>query len=144
MFVGLLIASLGFGCKGKKNPEEMADMIAEQMTKKLDLNDVQKAKLDELKQEVVEKIHEAKGNHKEMKAGLLEQMKADDLDAEKIKQMIKEKHAKKEDTINYFVDRVVEFYSTLDEGQKQKVIDHLEKKEGGCSFFKKGHGDWDR
>ncbi len=135
----IFIAGLA-GCYNS-GPEDKADWITAKISKKLDLDENQKLKLDELKNEVLnvrkETHNERDGHLKQVK----EMIKGESLDKAEIKLLLTQKQEifnKKSDII---IDKLIAFHASLKPEQKQLIINFIEERKEGHGHFG-NHRPW--
>ena len=100
----------------------MADYIAET----LDLNDGQRAQLDEIKDEFLAKAKEMHAQKEAMHAELVAELRKEDINQENLKGLIAQKRAQMDEIINLAMIRLVEFHKTLSPEQREKLVAKLE------------------
>lgn len=132
-----LIAGIGSialtGCgRHHHDPQDKADYIVHKISKKMDLNDAQKAKLDEVKQEFLKYHKKHKGEKADMIDRLLTEIEKPEMDPSVLQAMVDEHKAKIDEMAPGIIAKLVEFHATLDNEQKHKLVEKLEK-------FKKHH-----
>ncbi len=132
------IAGLFFlsGCHKRRlcgmSIENKAEFIFKRVSRKLDLNDSQKARLDDIKDEIVVKIKEQHKDRLKMKDTVLSLLKSDSLDKKQVNDIITKMHAKREAMRPFVVDKIVEIHSILNKEQKDKLANKLERLHKRC------------
>ena len=113
------------GCKRHahhKGAEFMVDYVSEV----LDLTDAQRADLDQIKAEFMEKAEQMHADKDAMKADILAQLEKEEMDAVELKKLATRHHTQMETFIDLGIDRLVEFHKTLTPEQKTKLVKKLE------------------
>jgi Spy/CpxP family protein refolding chaperone len=137
----LAIGALVFGgCAHRyKTPEQRADHFTQKITKKLDLNDEQKARLNTLKDEIFTVRKEMQGNREMTRNIVRNLLNAPKLDQDKAVAIVNG-HVK---DINVQAPRVIAalggFWDSLNPEQQAKVREKMEKHFEGHSRW--GHGN---
>ena len=124
---GLIILGLltFVGCKRyghHKGAEFMVDYVSEV----LDLTDVQRENMDQIKEDFMAKAEEMHADKEAMKADILAQMEKQEMDANELKQIADRHRARMDEFIDMGIDRLVEFHKTLTPEQKAKLVKKLE------------------
>ena len=142
---GLTIALIGVfvsgaliftGCRShshRNKAEFMVDYIAES----LDLTDAQKEQLDGIKEEFMVKAEEMHAKKQAMHAEFMAELRKEQIDQEKVKDLIAQKRAQMDEIIDLAVDRLSGFHSTLSPEQKEKLVAKIEW------FHEKHHRKWE-
>lgn len=107
----------------------MVDYVSET----LDLNDSQKDQLNQIKDEVMDKARQMHANKESMGEELVAQLRREEIDKVRVREMIAEHRAQMDEVVDLLVDRLAEFHKTLTPEQKDKLIAKIET-------FKKWHG----
>ena len=129
----LLIGIAGFaGCR-RHSPENKAEFMVDYVAETLDLNDDQRAHLDQIKDEMLDKAIEMRADKKTMYLELVAQLRSEQIDQERLKAMAADHRIKMETLIDLGIKRLAEFHATLSAEQREKAVDKLES-------FKKWHG----
>ena len=129
----LLISIAGFaGCR-RHSPENKAEFMVDYVAETLDLNDDQRAHLDEIKDEMLDKAIEMRADKKTMYLELVAQLRSEQIDQERLKAMAADHRIKMEKLIDLGIKRLAEFHATLSAVQREKAVAKLES-------FKRWHG----
>lgn len=122
----LLILGIGLinGCRHQRHPgaELMVDYIAES----LDLNDAQRRQIDQIKTELLAKGKAMKAEHFAAAGGLKALLTADELDVERLRQIVAERRDRMDELVDLAIVRLAEFHRTLSAEQKAKLINKME------------------
>ncbi len=134
LVVLLLIAGMAafIGCRRHSHAHK-AEFMVDYISETLDLNEIQKERLDQIKDEVMVKAKQMHADKELMREELMAQLKSEAIDKEVVKEMVAKHRARMDEIINLLVDRLAEFHRTLTPEQKDKLVAKLET-------FKKWHG----
>ena len=129
----LLIGIIGFtGCR-RHSPDQKAEFMVDYVSETLDLSESQRAHLDQIKKEMLEKAMEMRADKKTMHAELVVQLKREKIDKDSLKSMVNDHKNKMEVLIDLGIERLAEFHETLTPEQREKLVGKVES-------FKKWHG----
>jgi Spy/CpxP family protein refolding chaperone len=141
LYVGLIallvvsVASLE-GCR-RHGGEHKAEFVIDYVSEVLDLNDAQVEQLNRIKAELVEKGRQMHADQDEVRAEIIAQLKSEEIDQQRLKQLVAVKRAQMEELTDLMIVRLAEFYRTLSPEQKTRLVAKLET-------FKKWHDhDWE-
>jgi len=122
----LIPAALIFsGCRAH-SPQAKADFIVDYIAETLDLNDQQRAQLEGIKEELLAKAQEMHVGKEAMRAELMDELRKEEIDQQRIKALISQKQAQMADLMDQAVARLAEFHRTLTPDQKEKLVTKLE------------------
>ena len=128
----LLIGIAGFtGCR-RHSPENKAEFMVDYVAETLDLNDDQRAHLDQIKDEMLDKAIDMRADKKTMYLELVAQLRSEQIDQDRLKAMAADHRIKMEKLIDLGIERLAEFHKTLTPEQREKAVAKLES-------FKKWH-----
>ncbi len=132
--VVLLIAGMAAfsGCRRHSHAHK-AEFMVDYVSETLDLNDSQKDQLNQIKDEVMDKVRQMHANKEPMREELVVQLRREEIDKVRVQEMIAEHRAQMDEILDLLVDRLAEFHRTLTPEQKDKLIAKIET-------FKKWHG----
>ena len=126
------IATLTACNRHHNNPEDRAEWMVHKISKKLDLDDSQKAKLEDVKVELMQHHKEHRANKAEMMDKLLLEVQKPKLDEAFLLDMVNQHKARVEQAAPGVIDKLVIFHASLNTEQKEELVEKLEK-------FKKHH-----
>ena len=130
----LLIGVAGFaGCR-RHSPHQKAEFMVDYVAESLDLNESQRAHLDQIKDELMEKGIQMRADKSAMYAELVAQLRSEEIDQDRLKAMVTDHKTKMEELIDLGIVRLAEFHKTLTPEQREKLVAKLES-------FKKWHGN---
>lgn len=107
---------------GHHNPERMVQRISE----KLDLNDDQKSKLGAVKDALIEGKKAFRQERTEAIDEVIAEVKKSEMDESRIMELIEERTSKIDVIAPGVVAPLVEFHKSLDDGQREKIVNLLE------------------
>ncbi len=113
------------GCRSHSahgKAEFMVDYIAET----LDLNDPQRAQLDDIKEEFLAKAKEMHAKKAAMHAELMAELRKEEIDQQRMKELIAQKQEQMAEIMDLAVVRLADFHRTLTPDQKEKLVAKLE------------------
>lgn len=113
------------GCRAH-SPHGKAEFMVDYIAETLDLNDQQRAQLDDIKAEFLAKAGELHANREAMRAELMAELRKEEIDQQRIKALISQKREQMADMMDLAVDRLAEFHRTLTPDQKEKLVAKLE------------------
>jgi Spy/CpxP family protein refolding chaperone len=129
----LLIGIAGFtGCR-RHSPDQKAEFMVDYVSETLDLSESQRAHLDQIKDEMIEKGMQMRADKTAMHAELVVQLRSEEIDQDRLKAMVNDHKNKMEELIDLGIVRLAEFHKTLTPEQREKLVAKLES-------FKKWHG----
>ena len=113
------------GCRSHSanhKAEFMVDYIAET----LDLDDDQRAQLNEIKEEFLVKAKEMHAKKEAMHAEFKAELLKEEIDQQRMKALMAQKHQQMTEIMDLAVVRLAEFHKTLSVEQKEKLVAKLE------------------
>ncbi len=140
LYVGLIalivvsVAGLA-GCR-RHGGEHKAAFMIDYVSEVLDLNDVQVEQLNRIKAEFVEESRQMHADRDEIRTEIIAQLKSEQIDPQRLKQLVAVKSAQMEELIDLMIMRLAEFHRTLSPEQKARLVAKLE------TFHKWQHQDW--
>jgi Spy/CpxP family protein refolding chaperone len=120
------------GCR-RHSPHQKAEFMVDYVSETLDLSESQKAHLDQIKDELLEKGIQMRADKAAMHGELIAQLRSEEIEQERLKAMVTEHRVKMEEMIDLAIVKLVEFHKTLTPEQREKLVAKLES-------FKKWHG----
>jgi Spy/CpxP family protein refolding chaperone len=118
-------ALLFTGCRSH-SPHGKVEFMVDYIAETLDLNDGQRAQLDEIKDEFMVKAKEMHAQKEAMHAELVAELRKEDINQENLKSLIAQKRAQMDEMIDLAMIRLVEFHKTLSPEQREKLVAKLE------------------
>jgi protein CpxP len=120
------MAGVMTGCHGH-GPEGRAEWVTAKISSKLDLNDQQKAKLDEVKTAILDARKQHAADRVQGKEELKKLVLSDKLDAAQTKALLERRHQSMESNFDPIFAKVQAFHASLTPEQKQKAADVIDK-----------------
>lgn len=128
LLIGSLAFSLFLGLTGcNKSPEERADKFADRVSDKLELNQAQEALLIDLKNSALEASLALKANKQTMHSDFEDLISLNSIDQEQMNQFTDTNIELLHASIKSVVPSFVAFHASLNDEQKQQVIDFINK-----------------
>ena len=134
--VGLtgILAGCGYHCSRNATPDRKAEYAVKMISRELNLNETQRARLGEIKTQVLAKFRDIKAEKAGMRDEVLAMVKSPALSRDQLGR-IADKHEEGMRRLKPFIiDRIVEFHGMLNQEQKNKLAELMEK-------FHKRHGE---
>ena len=123
-----ILAGCGRPFMGDHDPERRAGFMVKMISRELNLNDTQRARLNEIKDGVHARIKEIRDERKNHHGEMVALVKGPALTRDQLNRLAKTR----EDDYNrlkpYIIDRIIEFHAMLDQEQKNKLAELMEKK----------------
>lgn len=113
------------GCRAH-SPHGKAEFMVDYIAETLDLNDQQRAQLDDIKAEFLAKAGELHANREAMRAELMAELRKEEIDQQRMKALISQKREQMAEMMDLAVVRLAEFHRTLSPDQKEKLVSKLE------------------
>lgn len=123
VMVAVLAAMSLVGCR--RSPEEQAERIVKVLSRQLDLNDEQRAKLEAVKVEIQAARVEWKDNRADSLDTLIKQVKSKELDPTVLRSLVEQRRVEIDRLSPKVIAKVVEFHATLSDAQKEQVATKL-------------------
>lgn len=114
------------GCS-RKTPEQRAQGIVNSIAERLDLNDAQKAKLNTIKEEFLQKAPAMRKSREETGDQLLALMRSPRIDPDQLKALVDRNKAQADDFIGFLGDKFTEFHDMLTPEQREKAAKEMER-----------------
>ena len=135
VLIALVIAAciLFVGCSHRKFGhhyftkfhDKKGDWIVKKISKELNLNENQKNELNRIKDEITAKHQEMKSTKKDMFNTVLVQIKAENIDKEKLNQLFEDKHLHMEKLKPFIIEKFTEFHDILTPEQRTKLAEKM-------------------
>lgn len=114
------------------DPEDKAEWMVHKISKKLDLDDNQKAKLEDVKVELMKHHKEHRDSKAEMMDKLILEVQKPQLDEALLMDMVNQHKTRIEQAAPGVIEKLVVFHASLNAEQKSEIVEKLQK-------FKKHH-----
>ena len=126
LICAFIVGALVFnGCRSH-SANHKAEFMVDYISETLDLNESQKAQLDGIKEEFLEKAKEMHAKREAMHAEFKTELLKETIDKQRVKELIDQKRAQMTEVVDLAVDRLAEFHSTLTQEQREKLVAKLE------------------
>lgn len=113
------------GCRSH-SPSGKAEFVVDYIAETLDLTDEQRTQLDEIKAEFMVKVKSMHAQKEAMHAEFMAELNNEQIDPQRLKELISQKRSQMDEIIELAVVRLVEFHSTLTPAQREKLVAKLE------------------
>ena len=113
------------GCRSH-SPHHKAEFMVDYIAETLDLNAEQRAQLDGIKEEFLAKAKEMHARKEAMHAEFKVELLKEQIDQQRIKELIAQKREHMTEIIDLAVVRLTEFHATLTPEQREKLVAKLE------------------
>lgn len=128
---GLGLLSLSFlflvNCRGHYDFEKRIEWVASKLSSKLDLDETQKAKMEEIKKEILAKHKELKPNRGAWAKDLSAQIKSEKIDAKVLEKWASEREQKHTEMRKFLQSKLIEFHAILKPEQRETFAELVEK-----------------
>ena len=118
-------ALLFTGCRSH-SPEGKAEFMADYIAETLDLNDGQRAQLDEIKDEFLARAKAMHAKKEAMHDEFIAELRKEEIDQQRMKELISQKKEQMAEIMDLAVVRLAEFHRTLTPDQREKLVAKLE------------------
>ena len=127
LLVGILISGLGLfgGCRRSAH-DHKAEFMVDYISETLDLDDSQKAQLNQIKNELMAKVRQMRAGKDSMFEELVAQLRSEEIDQARVKALIAERRAQMDEFVDLLVVRLAEFHKTLTQEQKDTLVAKIE------------------
>lgn len=124
----LLVSMVGASaCHRHHTPAERAERMTGKVSKHLNLDDQQQAKLTAVKDEVLSARAEAQKEHRALMEELIAQVQSERLDQAKVAQLIEQHQAGQTRVMQRVLPKVAEWHAGLRPEQKAEAAEHIRK-----------------
>ena len=125
--IGLFVAGCSKHRFYNKSPEEKAEWAVAKISSELDLDDGQKAKLDEIKAEVLAKHQNFAGMKTELWDEMHKQVTTDTIDEQKLNDLFAGKETQFSEMRTFMVSKFAEFHAVLTAEQRITLAEKMTK-----------------
>ena len=127
VIVVLIIGAVFFiGCKTHGHGKKHA-FVLDYISETLDLSQEQESQLAAIKEDVQTRMAALRDDRAAMAVTVKEQLAMDQMDETLIRAMVEEHRSKMDGVIDLVVDRLMVFHKNLTPGQKEKLIEKIDK-----------------
>jgi Spy/CpxP family protein refolding chaperone len=121
-----ILAALVFnGCRSHSANHE-AEFMVDYIAETLDLDDIQRAQLDGIKDEFLAKAKEMHAQKEAMHAEFKAELLKEEIDQQRVKELMAQKREQMDEMMDLAVVRLAEFHKTLSPEQREKLVAKLE------------------
>lgn len=113
------------GCRSH-SADHKAEFMVDYIAETLDLNDAQRAQLDDIKEEFLAKAKQMHAQKEAMHAEFKAELLKEEIDQDRVKTLIAQKREQMAEIMDLAVVRLAEFHRTLTPEQKEKLVAKLE------------------
>lgn len=132
----LLCVSFFAGCHHHSGSHEVrAEKMIRFLTDELSLSESQQEMLVTFKDEMFKKRAEARRNRQKNKTVMMEELKKDTIDQERLLNIYIDQKPKMDETVTFIISSLAEFHASLTSEQKSILIDKLERLDKWHSYF---------
>ena len=117
-------SALFIGCL-HGGPQRGAAFMMDYLTEALDLNEAQQAKANAIKDEILARTTAMHPDKKQMHDEIKAQLSSEEIDTERVKELVAQHRAEMDEVIDLAVDRIADFHRTLSPEQRDKLIEKL-------------------
>lgn len=125
IFTFISLALIFTGCRAH-SPNGKAEFMVDYIAETLDLNDQQRAQLEDIKAEFLAKAGEMHAQREAMRTELMAELRKEEIDQQRLKALIAQKREQMAELMDLAVVRLAEFHRTLTPEQKEKLVAKLE------------------
>jgi len=130
-------AALAFvGCHAR-SPEGRADWFVEKMTRELELDESQAARLDDIKGGVLEKVRQARADRGIIRETVMAELEKDTIDQERLNRLVDERIARAREIAAFAIAELADFHAELTPVQREKLVAEVRT-------WPERHGRWHR
>ena len=112
-------------CMTHFSPAKKVEWITKRIAKELDLNDQQKEKLGQIRDEIIAKQAEMRQQKEELINAFISEIPKDTLNLQFLKDLLQEKHQDMEQMYDFTLARLEEFHAILAPQQRQKLAERI-------------------
>ena len=128
-----------YGPSKFRSPDKRLEWLKAEIADRLELNENQKTRLDEITNDLLESGKEMHTIRASIRDTVLTELRKNEIDKENLIQVFSENRAKFDDMISMFADRLVEFHQILRPEQRAKLVAEIEKHQ---AKYEKYHRHW--
>jgi Spy/CpxP family protein refolding chaperone len=119
------------GCHGKHDPERVLEHMDRKVAD-LELTPAQQEVYDRIRAESREDLERFVEDHGNFREGIREAMSGEDPDVQAVVDRLKQGMDRLRGLAGAHLDRMMELYQVLDEGQRKQVLDHFRERMERC------------
>ena len=124
--VVIVVGATVAGCKSAKmGPEEVGGHIMDFMSRRLELDDTQRAKLEAVRDEIRRVRQETQSERKALATAWMDEIRKEEMDPQRMMELMKQRHALKERNAPQVLDDVVTFHQSLTPEQRERIATRI-------------------
>ena len=124
----LLIGGVAACKMHSASAEERGEWVVEKVSKELELNDSQRIKLVEVKDQFIAVRKSMRSDREEARKEVLAMLKQPTMDREKVNALVNQKIAIVSEKSPSIIDAIGNFYDSLDDSQRAELSEFIEEK----------------
>jgi len=122
-----------------RSPDKRMEWLKAEIADRLELNESQKTRLDEITNEIIYSGKEMQTIRASIRDTVMTELRKNEISKENLIQVFSENRAKFDDMISMFADRLVDFHQMLQPEQRAKLVAEIEKHQ---AKYEKYHRQW--
>jgi len=122
-----------------RSPDKRMEWLKAEIADRLELNESQKTRLDEITNEIIYSGKEMQTIRASIRDTVMTELRKNEISKENLIQVFSENRAKFDDMISMFADQLVEFHKMLQHEQRAKLVAEIEKHQ---AKYEKYHRQW--
>lgn len=122
----IAVMGLSVSCK-HKNPEQKAEKVVKRVSKKLELNDKQKEKLDKVKVKMLAIMKDRHSTKEDFHTDVKKLLTQDKVSEVEIKSLLDRKRNHIDQILPEVLPELIDFHASLEPTQKEKLAQFVEK-----------------
>ena len=120
-----------YGDSGKRSPEKHVERLKEEITDRLELDENQQQKLDDIAKRILVSAKEFQTVRTSTRETFISEFSKNEISKENLDQVVSQNRVRMDELINVLTDGIVEFHRMLTPEQRAKLVAELEKHEKG-------------
>lgn len=127
-----------YGGSGHLSPEKHVERFKAEITDRLELDEGQQQKLDDIAQRILVSVKEFQTIRTSTRETFLNEFSKNEISKEKLDQVIAQNRVRMDELISVLTDGIIEFHRMLTPEQRSKLVAEIEKhKEGGHWYHRR-------
>lgn len=125
--LALAVVAMGAMPACKHSPEERAVKVVKHVSRKLDLNEAQKAELEKLANEAATDFKSTRPQRAELAKEVEKQVLAEKADVTELRKLIDNQQTRRKEMMDKWLTKLADFHAKLTPEQKQKAAELMKK-----------------
>ncbi len=125
--LALAVVAMGAMPACKHSPEERAVKVVKHVSRKLDLNEAQKAELEKLANEAATDFKSTRPQRAELAKEVEKQVLAEKADVTELRKLIDNHQTRRKEMMDKWLTKLADFHAKLTPEQKQKAAELMKK-----------------